>query len=297
MAERKVLVVPAQQSSRVLQQLRLPHPRTGAPASYYADIKGEVLLEAATIDMDGRRSWLGNGWVSSDGSASLLTPIDPLFIYLAFITTMSIVNSDNDEWKYVDVDSLRLETNEIMDAVSINVLLDMRSVRTRALGALCDVWDVASDTQVVRIDPAKVMGWLKRKCDPQRFPKSLESSVVDAAMEDSELADQARQREMALLVSEYLPQLWTSRLFSEFGGFAQVSENELLLVKRVQAVAFDAPESYVQGVANPSGSKLVAKQEKPKTAKEKQLEKAAQKAKSITSFFKKKEPASSDVAK
>ncbi|KAJ2644536.1 hypothetical protein GGF44_000569 [Coemansia sp. RSA 1694] len=290
-AERKILVVPAQQSGRVLQQLRLPHPRTGAPASYYADVEGEVLLEAATVDMSGRRSWLGDGWVSADGSASLLTPIDPLFVYLALITTMSM-DSGDDEWKYVDVDSLRLETNDTMDAVSVTVLLSMSTVRTRALNALCDIRDVSSDMQVAKIDSAKVLAWLKRKCDPSRFPKALESSVVDAAVAVSaELAAQARQREMALLVSEYLSQHWTTRLFAEFGGFAQVSESEQLLVKRVQAVAFDSPDSYVQGVASPNaGSKLAVKQEKPKTAKEKQLEKAAQKAKSITSFFKKKEP-------
>ncbi|KAJ2743966.1 hypothetical protein GGI20_003347 [Coemansia sp. BCRC 34301] len=286
--ERKILVVPAQQSGRVLQQLRLPHPRTGAPTSYYADIEGEVLLEASTVDMNGRRSWLGDGWVSADGSASLLTPVDPLFIYLALITTMSMGGGDDSEWKYVDVDSLRLETNDTMDAVSVGVLLDMNRAKMRALNALCDVRDVSSDMQVAKIDSAKVLAWLKRKCDPGRLPKALKPSVVDTGV-SAELAGQARQREMALLVSEYLPQYWTTRLFAEFGGFAQVSESEQLLVKRVQAVAFDAPESYVQGVASPNaGSKLAAKQEKPKSVKEKQLEKAAQKAKSITSFFKKK---------
>ncbi|KAJ2488401.1 hypothetical protein IWW37_004835 [Coemansia sp. RSA 2050] len=283
--ERKIVVVPKQQSGRVLQELRLPHPRSGMPASYYADIENEVLLEAATVDMNGRRSWLGDGWVSGDGSASLMTPTDPLFIYLGLLTTMCM--GGGDEWKYVDVDSLRLETNNVMDAVSIGVLLDMARVKRRALSALCDVREVGGDT-VARIEPTKVLAWLRRKCDPGRLPSVL-GSIVDAGV-DGELARLAGQREMALLVSEYLPGYWTTRLFEEFGGFARVSENEQMLVKRVQAVVFDAPESYALGVATPgSGSKLSTKQEKPKTAKEKQLEKAALKAKSITSFFKKKE--------
>ncbi|KAJ2819329.1 hypothetical protein FBU31_005572 [Coemansia sp. 'formosensis'] len=258
-AERKIIVVPKQQSGRVLQQLRLPHPRSGTPASYYADVENEVLLEAATVDMDGRRSWLGDSWVSGDGSASLMTPIDPLFIYLGLLTTMSM--DSGDEWKYVDVDSLRLETNDTMDAVSVGVLLDMSRARARALTALCDVRDIPSDMQVAKIDPAKVLSWLRRKCNPDRLPKLLESSVADVSV-DAELARQAKQREMCLLVSEYLSLHWTTKLFAEFGGFAQVSESEQLLVKRVQAVVFDAPESYVQGVATPNaGSKLAAKQE------------------------------------
>ncbi|KAJ2085457.1 hypothetical protein GGI16_006788 [Coemansia sp. S142-1] len=115
--------------------------------------------------------------------------------------------------------------------------------------------------QVAKINPAKVLSWLRRKCDPSRLPKVLESSVADTTV-DSELACLAKQREMALLVSEYLSLYWTTKLFAEFGGFAQVSESEQILVKRVQAVVFDAPESYVQGVASPgSGSKLAAKQE------------------------------------
>ncbi|KAJ2076395.1 hypothetical protein GGI16_008384, partial [Coemansia sp. S142-1] len=151
--ERKIVVVPTQQSGRVLQQLRLPHPHSGVPTSYYADVENEVLLEAATVDMDGRRSWLGDGWVSADGSASLMTPIDPLFVYLGLFTTMSM--DGGDEWKYVDVDSLRLETNDTMDAVSVGVLLDMSRVRSRALKALCDVRDISSDMQVAKINPAK----------------------------------------------------------------------------------------------------------------------------------------------
>ncbi|KAJ2354815.1 hypothetical protein H4S02_013071, partial [Coemansia sp. RSA 2611] len=122
MDERKVIVVPRAQSGRVLRELRLPHPRSGVLASYYADTENEVLLEVATIDMNGRRSWLGDGWVSSDGSLSVMTPTDPLFIYLGLLTTIS---QGGDEWRYVDVDSLRLETNDTMDALSIGALLDM----------------------------------------------------------------------------------------------------------------------------------------------------------------------------
>ncbi|KAJ2683549.1 hypothetical protein IWW39_005442 [Coemansia spiralis] len=277
MDERKVIVVPRAQSGRVLRELRLPHPRSGVPASYYADTENEVLLEVATIDMNGRRSWLGDGWVSSDGSLSVMTPTDPLFIYLGLFTTIS---QGGDEWKYVDVDSLRLETNDTMDALSIGALLDMSGVRRRALHALCDVRDISGDT-VARIEPAKVVAWLRRKCDPGRLPTVLGS--VGGGL--------AAQREMAVLVSEYLSGFWVARLFDEFGGFAGLLENDVL-VRRVQAVVFDAPESYALGVATPgSGSKMPMK-EKPKTAKEKQLEKAALKAKSITSFFKKKDPSS-----
>ncbi|KAJ1899652.1 hypothetical protein LPJ66_001977 [Kickxella alabastrina] len=282
-SERRILVVPKEQSSKSLQQLRLSHPRTGILSSYYADVQNEALLEAATIDMKGKRSWLGDGWVLSNGSASILTPVDPLFLYLALITKFS--KAGEGEWKFVDIDSLQLESHEQMDAASLIVFFGMKSVQSRALVTLCEVKAISSDIQVVKIDNSKVINWLKRKCDASRFPKSLEG-VVSSAAAGEELVRQAKVREMALLVSEYLPQYWANRLFAEFSGFAEVSENEQLLSKRVQAVVFDDPTSYTMGVASPQASK--AKPVKPKSVKEKQLEKAAKKSKPITSFFQKK---------
>ncbi|KAJ2554948.1 hypothetical protein EV175_002418, partial [Coemansia sp. RSA 1933] len=104
--KRKVLLVPKQQSGRVLQQLRLPNPRTGELSSYYADIEGETVLEAVSIDMREKRSWLAGDWAISDGSAAMLTVVDPFFVYLALLTRASA--SDDDEWRFVDIDNLLL---------------------------------------------------------------------------------------------------------------------------------------------------------------------------------------------
>ncbi|KAJ2548370.1 hypothetical protein IWW35_004217, partial [Coemansia sp. RSA 1878] len=56
--------------------------------------------------MAGRRLWAGNGWVHSNGSLSMLTPIDLLFIFLSLLTQAS--QSDN-EFKFIDVNSIGFE--------------------------------------------------------------------------------------------------------------------------------------------------------------------------------------------
>ncbi|KAJ1993501.1 hypothetical protein GGI25_002753 [Coemansia spiralis] len=285
--QRKVLLVPKQQNGKALEQLRLPSPHTGELSSYYVDTQTETILEAAVVDMKGKRSWLGRDWVLGNGSAAILTPVDPLFIYLALLTKASM--SGDDEWRFVDIDGMLLESHGNTDPESIRLLFSMKDSRKRALDALCVVRQISSDTQVVKLDVLKIIAWLKRKCDAARLPKTLSLAVVASlgVGANDELIRQAETREMALLVSEYLSEYWTNRLFAEFDGFVRVCQNESSQTKLAQSMVFDLPESYTQGIATPNAAKTV-KQEKPKTAKEKQMEIAAKKSKSITSFFKKK---------
>ncbi|KAJ2862595.1 hypothetical protein GGI22_002151 [Coemansia erecta] len=288
-SKRKVLLVPEQQSGKILQQLRLPHPRTGELSSFYADTQAETILEAVVVDMKNKRSWFAGDWTISDGSAAVLTPVDPLFIYLSLLTNASV--SGDNEWRFVDIDNMLLESHGSMDAESIRLFFAMQDVRARALEALCTVRHISSDTVVAKIDTDKVIAWLKRKCDPCKLPPALAEATVASlgASAADGLAERAKTREMALLVSEYLPEYWTARLFAEYNGFDGVCSSEKVEAKRVQAMVFDSPDSYTQGIASPSNTARQAKQqEKPKTAKEKQLEKAAKKSKSITSFFQKK---------
>ncbi|KAJ1788809.1 hypothetical protein LPJ59_005469 [Coemansia sp. RSA 2399] len=243
--------------------------------------------------MKNKRSWLVGNWTISDGSAAVLTPVDPLFIYLSLLTSASV--SGDNEWKFVDIDNMLLESHGSMDAESIRLFFSMQDVRARALEALCAVRHISSDTVVAKIDTAKVVAWLKRKCDPCKLPPALAEATVASlgASAADGLAERAKTREMALLVSEYLPEYWTAQLFAEYNGFDGVCSSEKVETKRVQAMVFDSPDSYAQGIASPSDAARQAKQqEKPKPAKEKQLEKAAKMSKSITSFFQKKKTAS-----
>ncbi|KAJ2305254.1 hypothetical protein H4R23_004298 [Coemansia sp. Cherry 401B] len=253
-ADRKVIIVPEKYSGRSLKRLQLPHPRTGAPCSYYADMESESLLEVVGVDMNGKRSWMGNGWVRSDGSLSMLTPVDPLFIYLSMITNMSV---SGEETKFVDVDSISLESQ--MDAQSISALMSMSTLKQRALDVLCEARQISDNVCVVKIDQGKVLSWLKRKCSVERFPAALNGCVEGIA--DEELREQTKAREMVLLVSEYLQPFWTDKLISEFGGFAQVCENEKKATKANSAIAFDSPESYTPGVADPKTKPASVKQE------------------------------------
>ncbi|KAJ2856671.1 hypothetical protein J3B02_001472 [Coemansia erecta] len=194
----------------------------------------------------------------------------------------------DDEWKYVDISVLQLETHDQMDAFSVKKLFSMASIQKRALNEFCLAKEITEGTSVVKIDSTKVLSWLKRKCSVDRFPKAMEG-IISSKAQDKELVKQAKIREMALLVSEYLSPYWTSRLFAEFGGFDSVQEEgEHVLSKQVQAIQFDSPDSYTMGVPNPQTLTAMTKTDKPKTAKEKQMEKAAKKSKPIISFFQKK---------
>lgn len=258
---KRVLIIPKQQTGKTLQHLWLPHPRTNELCNYYADTEHEVLLEPVQIDMAGKRSWMGNEWVSSNGSATMLTPIDPLFICLALITNMSMQGG---EGRFVNLDDLRMESNERTDGKSIGILLNMKGIKPQALSILCETRDITDDMQVVRIDGAKTMEWLKSKCKADRLPEKLGKGIeyTISGVPDTErgaLVFQAKEREMALLVSEYLSEQWTARLFKEFGDFAQITEYEKQMAKQnAKAVVYDDPESYAKV---PGGVKKSVKEE------------------------------------
>ncbi|KAJ2657590.1 hypothetical protein IWW48_004454 [Coemansia sp. RSA 1200] len=277
--KRRVVLAPRQQSGKTLQQLRLPNPRTSELGSYYVDVEAETILEAVRVDMKDKRSWLVGNWAISDGSATILSAVDPLFVYLGLLTRASM--SGDSEWRFVDIDNMLLESHAGMDAESVRVFFGLPIIRARALETLCVVRRISSDTVVVKIDADKVVAWLRRKCERSGGLSPAVASLLSGDATGGQAAN-ARTREMALLVSEYLSEYWTARMLAEYGGSVGDGGGGKMVV-------FDAPESYVQGVAN---SKIPAKQqqqqEKPRTAKEKQLEKAAKKSKSITSFFQKK---------
>ncbi|KAJ2518701.1 hypothetical protein H4217_003171 [Coemansia sp. RSA 1939] len=282
--KRKVVLAPRQQSGKTLQQLRLPNPRTSELGSYYVDVEAETILEAVRVDMKGRRSWLAGDWAISDGSATVLSAVDPLFVYLGLLTRATMSSGDS-EWRFVDIDNMLLESHAGMDAESVRVFFGLPTARARALETLCVVRRVSSDTVVVKIDADKVVAWLRRKCERSGdlLPPAVASLLAGGAVGGQAAGTGAR--EMALLVSEYLSEYWATRLLAEYGGSVDNGGGG------EKTVVFDAPESYVQGVAStktPVKQQQQQQQEKPKTAKEKQLEKAAKKSKSITSFFQKK---------
>ncbi|KAJ2849303.1 hypothetical protein IWW36_002717 [Coemansia brasiliensis] len=218
--DRSVIVVPKRFSGQKLERIQLPHPRTEELCSYYIDKNEEVILEATKVDMKGKRSWLGDGWVHSNGSLYMLTPIDPLFIYLTLITKQSQTKGD---WKFVDIDSLGLESP------FIGRFLKMQGLKQKTLDRLCEFRQISEDVCVAKIDSDKVITWLKSKCAAGRMPKVLENYVAE--FENDELKEQAKIREMALLVSEYVLPYWNDKLVQAYGGFAKVCDSEKLAAK------------------------------------------------------------------
>ncbi|KAJ1784413.1 hypothetical protein LPJ62_004651, partial [Coemansia sp. RSA 2167] len=126
--------------------LQLPHLHTN------------TLLKVVQIDMAGRRSWAGNSWVHSNGSLSMLTPIDPLFIFLSLLTQAS--QSDN-EFKFIDVNSIGFESH--VDTASVSAFLAMDAVQKKALATLCETRQISESVCVAKVDPGQVLTWLKHK--------------------------------------------------------------------------------------------------------------------------------------
>ncbi|KAJ2782643.1 hypothetical protein H4R18_002163 [Coemansia javaensis] len=271
--ERRVVAVPSHLQGARLQRLRLPHPRAGALCSFYADAASETVLEVVRVDAGGQRSWLGDGWVEGSGAALLLTPVDPLFLFLRLLTD-ACQGSGDSEWRFVDIGSIGLEAGEGQDPESVRALLGLPNARRRALATLCETREVA-DTVVARVDRQRTVAWLCRKCSGDRLPEPLRAQLEEGL---------ARTNEMALLVAEYLSPFW-SALVADTLGLAAVRDAPS---RPAQAPVYDAPDTYLPGggIAAP---KVEAKPKaKAPSAKERQLAEAAKKSKPITSFFAKR---------
>ncbi|KAJ1938072.1 hypothetical protein EC988_007703, partial [Linderina pennispora] len=240
---RRVVIAPKQCSSERLQHLRLPHPRAKSASSYYADVQNQILLEATKVDMKGKRSWFGDNWVQGDGSLSILTPTDPLFIYLKLITEESRMKDGS--YKFIDIDSLKLESHGTKDAVSLSVLFSMKDVKRRAMETLCEVQEINEETVMVKVSEDKVVRWLKKKCNLAMFPRALERTVVAVAGNCGEqVREEAMLREMVYLVAEYLEEEWVGKLVDAFGGFKLIEERDKQVASaRKSAVSYDGPES------------------------------------------------------
>ncbi|GAA6002947.1 hypothetical protein JCM10207_001913 [Rhodosporidiobolus poonsookiae] len=81
---------PSSSSSRFL---RLPHPRTHQPALFlpYSPQPGSdglLELQKVQLDADKQRCWFVENEVVSDGSISLFSPFDPVFLAIAYLSAL-----------------------------------------------------------------------------------------------------------------------------------------------------------------------------------------------------------------
>jgi hypothetical protein len=138
--------------------LPFKHPRTGrrAPFMLYGGHLFEMqFLSRPTGDelKDGPASWFVGDSVVSDGRLGLVTPIDPLFLALPFLTTNGT--------RYSPLDQIfPMPTKE---APNTQLLAKQEGMAIQ-LGHLCDVNDKhGPDMIFFRYNEAKTLSWIEKK--------------------------------------------------------------------------------------------------------------------------------------
>ncbi|GAA5938189.1 hypothetical protein JCM1841_002838 [Sporobolomyces salmonicolor] len=181
-----VALTAADPSSSSSRFLRLPHPRTHQPALFlpYAREPGastsDGLLEVqkVALEADKQRAWFIEQEVASDGSVSIFSPFDPVFLVLAYLSVLpSHFVSYSDLWDTIaqhrftppSAGPARQEEDEAEgdeDAPFADDLLrlgQLECVKER-LKTVCEVQEHES-TSLYRLSQSLVLDLLKLKID------------------------------------------------------------------------------------------------------------------------------------
>ncbi|SCZ89481.1 BZ3500_MvSof-1268-A1-R1_Chr1-1g01208 [Microbotryum saponariae] len=180
-AKKHVLVLPegvasGEEGVRHHRFLSLPHPRTGRSSLFLVDPSGRgALFEVQRVDQAGTpRTWFVDQEVVNDGSLLLLTPFDPLFLLISYLSLLSPKFLPyQDLWETVLLQlsildpSQRTPTDDEKLASTltedVGVLSRLGCVEAR-LKAVCEKREHA-ELQLFRLSPDLVLQELKRKID------------------------------------------------------------------------------------------------------------------------------------
>ncbi|SCV71368.1 BQ2448_2956 [Microbotryum intermedium] len=156
--------------------LRLPHPRTRRPSLLLANQSGAgALFEVQRVDQGGStRTWFVDQEVVDDGSLLLLTPFDPLFLIISYLSLLPpnfIPYQDLWETVLLSLSTVDLLQSEMTDdekltstsAEDVDVLSRLGCVEER-LKTVCETQEHA-DLKLFRLSPQLVLQELRRKVD------------------------------------------------------------------------------------------------------------------------------------
>lgn len=176
-----VWLLPAQDSqSSDIRLFRVPDPRTRAPMTVAANASTGALYELQKAEDDLGSWFVGDSvksgnliayhqqmflifghfslnrikWVPTDGSAFLLTDLDPLFILVGLLRA----RSDGD--RFISLSDILNPDDQ--DAENLHHLEDLAGLGTK-LTAVCDHRDVPGYGKVYRLNKQKTMAWLEAK--------------------------------------------------------------------------------------------------------------------------------------
>jgi len=263
--------------------IMIPHPRTGKELQFLLSHCGEKVFELLCFKEE-PRSWFVEDSVQKDGSLFVITPVDPLFLILPYLTKYS--------QKFRTLEQL------LMDEGHPSVSMLTGCLTSDELLNICDIKG-DDDLQVYRLNNDKTIAWLKAKVE--QTADSISSSGVHVS-KGSQSATFVRSRRHTDatrvdyvryafgLVSDYLSSQWSESLKESLSitDEAQLSSPEGPPTKRAK-VSDEIPEATED--YSKEFSKLSSKTENEKTgtkltAAQKSLAKVDKKGmKSISSFF------------
>ncbi|KAF9378274.1 Ribonuclease H2 subunit B [Podila verticillata] len=131
----------------------LPNPTSGFPSRYV--IQNGKLYEMQVAAAEGIRSWFVGETIQSDGSLYMITPLDPIFMFIPILEIVRQQTSGS-AGRFMVVDDI-FENDQY---TSLRHLTQLHSVE-KLLAQICEVRDGSLKT--FRMDDERVMAWLKKK--------------------------------------------------------------------------------------------------------------------------------------
>ncbi|GAA5964105.1 hypothetical protein JCM8115_005342 [Rhodotorula mucilaginosa] len=170
--------------------LRLPHPRTNQPALFlpysrtgHSASGPDAVLEVQRIspDADKQRCWFIGQEVASDGSIAMLTPFDPAFFAISYLSTLPPhYQTYADLWDAVSQRAFE-PLGELSSSANAGVSVDefaedlsrlgqMQALRER-FRCVCEMQPSGDgDESLLRYSPAKALDLLRSKVDALANP-------------------------------------------------------------------------------------------------------------------------------
>ncbi|KAG0243674.1 Ribonuclease H2 subunit B [Actinomortierella wolfii] len=258
----------------------LPNPRSGYPARYA--IQNGQLLEIQKIDSEGCRSWFIHETVQSDGSLFLMTPIDPIFMFIPILEIMRQQTSES-QGRFITLDDL-FDSDQY---TSLRHLAHLNHVE-KYLSLICEVRD--SGMRTYRLDDNKVMLWLKKKVENVVSKFSTSKALVESVSYAESLPDECRQEAITMnslrLVCAYLNGTWATKLSAEY-SFPELDKMESRAPAPATIAEFTTKRTSSMDIDEDLAIAAPKETKKPKlTPGQRKLAKASKAGmKPISSFF------------
>ncbi|KFH72551.1 hypothetical protein MVEG_02840 [Podila verticillata NRRL 6337] len=197
----------------------LPNPTSGFPSRYV--IQNGKLYEMQVAAAEGIRSWFVGETIQSDGSLYMITPLDPIFMFIPILEIVRQQTSGS-AGRFMVVDDI-FENDQY---TSLRHLTQLHSVE-KLLAQICEVRDGSLKT--FRMDDERVMAWLKKKMDHLEANFESIPALVDSITYSESLPSGCRKETITQsslkLVCAYLSEDWATRLSATY-SFPQLDALE-----------------------------------------------------------------------